>query len=232
MKITNYILLDFTRDRKINIQSIQCDLNSRFVKAHLLQNGNPLNLTGNRVCVASVTPNGEKILNDCAILDAENGLVQFVITENMGSVVGEVECQIKIFGEGTLLSSSIFHLVIGKTLSHTGGVSDNESSTLANVLMEIQQVKNKLQKIGDVNSLTTVEKQIIGAINEVNHIATVNKSNVDYMVDTFDNHSHANSSILSDLSVKFKVLTKGEYTTLANTNSIKNDTIYLITEGE
>ena len=115
MKITNSIDLEFNRDKQVNVQSIRCDMNSRFVRLNLCHNRSPININGMRACIMAVKPDGKEIFNDCKVINAEKGTIEFEITKQMGILVGEVECQIKLFGPDQLLSSNIFKLSVTKT---------------------------------------------------------------------------------------------------------------------
>ena len=130
MKINNHIVLDFNKTKQVNTQTIQCDMKSRFVRVSLRHNNSPIDLSDVRVCIMAVKPDGKEIFNDCTVIDAQNGIAEFEITKQMGIVVGEVECQIKLFGKEKLLSSSIFNLSVSKSLSPNSQDSKDQLNTL------------------------------------------------------------------------------------------------------
>jgi hypothetical protein len=149
MKINNYIILDFNKTKQVDTQTIQCDMNSRFVRVSLRHNNSPIDLSNVRVCIMAVKPDGKEIFNDCTVIDARNGLAEFEITKQMGMIVGEVECQIKLFGPNKLLSSNIFRLSVTKTLSPSSESSQDQLNTLVNVLREVQELVTKEELTSD-----------------------------------------------------------------------------------
>lgn len=147
MKINNHIVLDFNKTKQVNTQTIQCDMKSRFVRVSLRHNNSPIDLSDVRVCIMAVKPDGKEIFNDCTVIDAQNGIAEFEITKQMGIVVGEVECQIKLFGKEKLLSSNIFNLSVSKSLSPNSRDSKDQLNTLVNALGEVQDINNRFNKI-------------------------------------------------------------------------------------
>ena len=146
MKINNHIVLDFNKTKQVNTQTIQCDMKSRFVRVSLRHNNSPIDLSDVRVCIMAVKPDGKEIFNDCTVIDAQNGIAEFEITKQMGIVVGEVECQIKLFGKEKLLSSNIFNLSVSKSLSPNSRDSKDQLNTLVNTLGEVQDIDNRFNK--------------------------------------------------------------------------------------
>ena len=146
MKINNHIILDFNKTKQVDTQTIQCDMNSRFVRVSLRHNNSPIDLSDVRVCIMAVKPDGKEIFNDCTVIDAQNGIAEFEITKQMGIVVGEVECQIKLFGKEKLLSSNIFNLSVNKSLYPDSQDSKDQLNTLVNTLGEVQDIDNRFNK--------------------------------------------------------------------------------------
>ena len=146
MKINNHIILDFNKTKQVDTQTIQCDMNSRFVRVSLRHNNSPIDLSDVRVCIMAVKPDGKEIFNDCTVIDAQNGIAEFEITKQMGIVVGEVECQIKLFGKEKLLSSNIFNLSVNKSLYPDSQDSKDQLNTLVNALGEVQDIDNRFNK--------------------------------------------------------------------------------------
>ena len=143
MEIKNYIHIDFTRGKDIVVPSIQYDSGTRWVMAKLYDNGLPIDLQELKVCIVAVKPEGKEIFNECKIIDAEKGIIEFEITKQMGILVGEVECQIKLFGPDQLLSSNIFKLSVTKTLSPSSESSKDELDVLVNALGQVQDIDNR-----------------------------------------------------------------------------------------
>ena len=146
MKINNHIVLDFNKTKQVNTRTIQCDMKSRFVRVSLRHNNSPIDLSDVRVCIMAVKPDGKEIFNDCTVIDAQNGIAEFEITKQMGIVVGEVECQIKLFCKEKLLSSNIFNLSVSKSLSPNSRDSKDQLNTLVNALGEVQDIDNRFKQ--------------------------------------------------------------------------------------
>lgn len=144
MKVTNYIQIDFSNNKDITVPSIQLDSGTRWVKLKLCNNGIPMTLDGIRVYVMAIKSDGKEVFNDCVILDAENGLIEFEITEQMGALKGKVECQIKLMEQDRLLSSNIFTLFINKSLTLENSESTNELNTLVKALNRVENLDEEL----------------------------------------------------------------------------------------
>ena len=162
MEIKNYIHIDFTRGKDIVVPSIQYDSGTRWVMAKLYDNGLPIDLQELKVCIMAVKSDGKEVFNECKIIDAEKGIIEFEITKQMGILVGEVECQIKLFGPDQLLSSNIFKLAVTKTLSPSSESSKDELDVLVNALGQVQDIDNRFAQTNAqlselANKGTTVE---------------------------------------------------------------------------
>lgn len=160
MKINNHIVLDFNKTKQVDTQTIQCDMNSRFVRVSLRHNNSPIDLSDVRVCIMAVKPDGKEIFNDCTVIDAQNGIAEFEITKQMGIVVGEVECQIKLFGKEKLLSSNIFNLSVNKSLYPDSQDSKDQLNTLVNALGELQDIDNRFTQTNAQLSQKTNESYV------------------------------------------------------------------------
>ena len=160
MKINNHIVLDFNKTKQVDTQTIQCDMNSRFVRVSLRHNNSPIDLSDVRVCIMAVKPDGKEFFNDCTVIDAQNGIAEFEITQQLGMVIGEVECQIKLFGPNQLLSSNIFRLSVRKTLSPSSESSEDQLNTLVNALGELQDIDNRFAQINAQLSEKTNESYV------------------------------------------------------------------------
>lgn len=160
MKINNHIVLDFNKTKQVDTQTIQCDMNSRFVRVSLRHNNSPIDLSDVRVCIMAVKPDGKEIFNDCTVIDAQNGIAEFEITKQLGMVIGEVECQIKLFGKEKLLSSNIFNLSVNKSLYPDSQDSKDQLNTLVNALGELQDIDNRFTQTNAQLSQKTNESYV------------------------------------------------------------------------
>lgn len=168
MKINNHIVLDFNKTKQVDTQTIQCDMNSRFVRVSLRHNNSPIDLSDVRVCIMAVKPDGKEIFNDCTVIDAQNGIAEFEITKQMGIVVGEVECQIKLFGKEKLLSSSIFNLSVSKSLFPNSQDSKDQLNTLIDSINRVDewdaQFEQKYNGLEQeyANGITEIKELVVG----------------------------------------------------------------------
>ena len=160
--ITNFIQLDFNKENDLKVPSVQYDSGSRFVKIKLQQNKVPFNINGYRVTVVANKVDGTEIMNDCTILDGDNGLVEFEITEQFNAVEGVVDCQLKLFKGKTLLTSMPFSINVVKSVSTKEIVSSNELKTLVNALGEVQDIDNRFAQ---TNAQLSQTASVVGGVN-------------------------------------------------------------------
>ena len=223
MEIKNYIHIDFTRGKDIVVPSIQYDSGTRWVMAKLYDNGLPIDLQELKVCIVAVKPDGKEIFNECKIIDAEKGIIEFEITKQMGILVGEVECQIKLFGPDQLLSSNIFKLSVTKTLSPSSESSKDELDVLVNALGQVQDIDNRFAqtnaKIQEVASTGTTVEVIQNKISEMAQDGTITFNTVTPDMTTFLKQT---KNLFNKLDVK-----KGYYWNVATGEQANPDFSYV-----
>lgn len=179
MKITKHILLDFNKTKKVDTQTVQCDMNSRFVRVSLHHNNSPIDLSDVRVCIMAVKPDGKEIFNDCTVIDAQNGLAEFEITKQMGIVVGEVKCQIKLFGKEKLLSSNIFNLSVSKSLSPNSRDSKDQLNTLVESLNRVDEWDDQFEQ-----KYNGLEEEYAHDITEIKGLMAITPTVHDFIDET------------------------------------------------
>lgn len=205
--ITNFIQLDFNKENDLKVPSVQYDSGSRFVKIKLQRNKSPFEIDGYRVTVVANKVDGTEIMNDCTILDGDNGLVQFEITEQFNAVEGVVDCQLKLFKGKTLLTSMPFSINVVKSVSTKEIVSSNELKTLVNALGEVQDIDNRFAQTNAQLSVLKDESVSVSnfyASNKIDKkIVMIGDSTTevaDAMYDRFDYHINE-SKLLSGCTV-------------------------------
>lgn len=144
LKVVNYVQIDFSRNKDITVPSIQYDSGTRWVMVKLYNNGVPIDLHDLKVFIMAVKPDGKEVFNNCNVIDPDDGLIKFEITEQMGFVKGEVECQIKLMDQDRLLSSDIFKLNVNKSLSFENSESTNQLTTLVDALYRVEHLDAEL----------------------------------------------------------------------------------------
>ena len=170
MEIKNYIHIDFTRGKDIVVPSIQYDSGTRWVMAKLYNNGVPIDLHDLKVCIMAVKPDGKEVFNSCNVIDPDDGLIKFEVTEQMGFVKGEVECQIKLMDQDRLLSSDIFKLNVNRSLSFENSESTNQLTTLVDALYRVERLDTKLSgEFRDTFNASQTERENTFNHSQVKH---------------------------------------------------------------
>lgn len=138
------IYLDIDDKLNEHIKSVELDSNSRVWHFHLTVDYQPLNLTGKTVKFMAEKPDKTNVLNDCEIIDAENGIVKVELTRQVNAVPGHVNCLLKIVGsDGYVLKTKTFIVEVSKTLSDKPIVSTNEFSALDEALGRVQNIDQR-----------------------------------------------------------------------------------------
>lgn len=156
MKVVNYVKIDFCKNQEIIVPSMQYDSGCRWIRLKLYNNGTPMNLSGIQVRIIAVKPDGKEVFKDCVIIDAQNGVAEFEITNQIVLVAGEVECQVKLMKQDKLLSSDIFTLFVNRGLMPKNLESKNQLNVLVDAL---NRVENLEQKLSDDFSASFIQSQ-------------------------------------------------------------------------
>ena len=160
MKHIKKIKLDVDKDVVNNIQAVQGDSGSRFIHASIQSNGQPINLKGTTVTIKGLKPSNKPIFNNCKIIDEENGVIEITLTNQMLAEVGAVPCQCKIIdGEGDLLSTKLFNIVVIPSIEVEEIESTKEFNALNEALGKVQNIDNKFGKVNE--QLDNIENKVI-----------------------------------------------------------------------
>lgn len=157
------IYLDIDDKMNSYIKSVELDSNSRIWHFHLTVDYQPLNLTGKTVMFRAEKPDKTNVLNDCKIIDAENGIVKVELTRQVNAVPGHVNCLLKIVGsDGYVLKTKTFVVDVSKTLTDEPIVSSDEFGALEAALGKVQDIDNRFAQTNAqlselANKGTTVE---------------------------------------------------------------------------
>ncbi len=109
------LFLEIDKPNYVPIYTVQYDYNSRFYEITILNNSQPLDLTGIRVIAAGKKPDGKEVFNSCKVLDAKKGLIQLELTEQMNAVNGASEYALELFSADGMLSSQPFKLIVTRS---------------------------------------------------------------------------------------------------------------------
>ena len=137
------LFLEIDKPNYVPIYTVQYDYNSRFYEITILNNSQPLDLTGIRVIVAGKKPDGKEVFNSCKVLDAKKGLIQLELTEQMNAVNGASEYALELFSADGMLSSQPFKLIVTRSTISKSVESSKELGALKDALNEVQDIDNR-----------------------------------------------------------------------------------------
>lgn len=225
------IVIDISQKNHITIPSVQYDSNIRFATIKIVNNSKKVDVTNYRIAIACKKPDGKIILNDCEKIESKIGLVRVEVTEQIGSVAGTVECELRIYGEGNAcLTTQPFNIEVTEPiLDATTVVSSNEFRALTKAMSDIVEIDNKVATLDkkvdtEVGKINTQVSKLTGNKIFVDDYATV-KEAFDYAlihggVLVFSNKEYTvNETLTVDLS---KIRIEGNYCTLNSTSGSDN----------
>lgn len=137
------LFLEIDKPNYVPIYTVQYDYNSRFYEITILNNSQPLDLTGIRVIVAGKKPDGKEVFNSCKVLDAKKGLIQLELTEQMNAVNGASEYALELFSADGMLSSQPLKLIVTRSTISKSVESSKELGALKDALNEVQDIDNR-----------------------------------------------------------------------------------------
>lgn len=162
------ITIDIDRPYTSRIPSVQCD-SGRKVKVKLTNQGKPMDLTGTRVVLACVKPDGHEIFNDAKIVDKTKGEVTFTLTEQINAEVGLVRSVLKLYDGNALVTSKEFFISVNTSVGTSVASSSSELKALTNALNEVQNIDNRFAQtnaqLSDIKTMvenaTSIDDSII-----------------------------------------------------------------------
>lgn len=161
MQIGGMYTIDFARVSKIPKfeVTIKNGDSKRTIKLILLKNSEVLNLNNYTIVVAAKKIDDKDIFNDVKTIDAESGICEVEITEQMLALDMDLPCEIVLYNaDGVVASSSNF--VISKINSikeDTNIVSSDEFKALTKALSDVTWVKSGLNSKRDKSTKLTKE---------------------------------------------------------------------------
>lgn len=149
------------------ITCVQEDADSRYLDVQLFKSGVSFDLSGTKVRIYMVKPDGTNIMNDGEITDAVSGRCQFLLTTQALAVCGILKTQIKVFSETEeqILSTQIFKIDVTESLLTNKTIeSTNEYGSLVILFQDIYEalqvmtaIKNNFGEPGETAQLIPVE---------------------------------------------------------------------------
>lgn len=170
------------------ITCVQEDADSRYLDVQLFKSGVSFDLSGTKVRIYMVKPDGTNIMNDGEITDAVSGRCQFLLTTQALAACGILKTQIKVFSETEeqILSTQIFKIDVTESLLTNKTIeSTNEYGSLVILFQDIYEalqvmtaIKNNFGEPGETAKLIPVETfwQMLEAVYNVNAEALKNVS--------------------------------------------------------
>lgn len=120
--------------------AVQEDAESRYLDVQLFKDGVSFDLTGTKVRICMIKPDGKDVMNDGEITDPTSGRCQFLFTTQMLSACGVLQTQIIVFSETEeqIISTQIFNIYVTKKLLTNETIeSTNEYGSLVILFQEI-----------------------------------------------------------------------------------------------
>lgn len=142
------IVVDITQRNYNTIQTIQYDVDSRYINVKIVNNGKNVDLTNYMVSIACKKPDGKIVFNETEMIEPKQGLIKFLISEQITTALGEVVCELKIYGRNSsVLTTQYFTINVTQPIANKRIQSTNEFRQLTIAMNEynawVDKVKDK-----------------------------------------------------------------------------------------
>lgn len=207
------------------ITCVQEDADSRYLDVQLFKSGVSFDLSGTKVRIYMVKPDGTNIMNDGEITDAVSGRCQFLLTTQALAACGILKTQIKVFSETEeqILSTQIFKIDVTESLLTNKTIeSTNEYGSLVILFQDIYEalqvmtaIKNNFGEPGETAQTlpATTFWQMLEYLYNVNADALKNASVSEVLKrigETGDSvGSNKDGSVMGKLNTLYTLLTGG-----------------------
>lgn len=165
--VTKEICLKLWENNYLTLLANQGEVNSRYVVVYFQDEfENNLNLSGKSVTFYALKPDGTQIFNNCTV-DTANNTATVMLTSQMSSIVGILECEFQIFdSNNTLLKANGIKIIVSSKGDFSEAV---ESKSEFNTLVQAINTANTFSSsVGDISELTTTANNtLVDAINEL-----------------------------------------------------------------
>ena len=141
------IVVDITQRNYNTLQTIQYDVDSRYVNVKIVNNGKNVDLTNYMVSIACKKPDGKIVFNETEMVEPKQGLIKFLISEQISSTLGEVVCELKIYGKNSsVLTTQYFTINVMQPISSKKIQSTNEFRQLTIAMNEYNKWIDKVEE--------------------------------------------------------------------------------------
>lgn len=147
MSISKPYIMDMWRNKPLMIEVKQNDSN-RKIKAQLVASNNPIDLQGKSVRYYINKTDGNKVFNDCEIINPSNGDILIPLTNQSITDVGTNNMQIAVYEGSKLESSYTVYLQVSETLIDNESIeSSNEFKALDDALGRVVDIGNRFEEV-------------------------------------------------------------------------------------
>lgn len=141
------IVVDITQRNYNTIQTIQYDVDSRYVNVKIVSSGKNVDLTNYMVSIACKKPDGKIVFNETEMVEPKQGLIKFLISEQITTALGEVVCELKIYGKNSsVLTTQYFTINVTQPIADKAIQSTNEFRQLTIAMNEYNDWIDKIEE--------------------------------------------------------------------------------------
>ena len=178
MKIINDIKLNLSGDNSVvKVMAKQYDQNSRFIQCSFYHEGIAYELpkqTAVRVILKK--PDGKLIMADAA---TEENTASFELTAQMLATAGRANCEVQLYQEETMLSTSTFPVIIFPVTYDEGEIeSTAEYQSFVNALNTFDSLENETKEA--ISAANHAAETVAGAVSQAETQAAYAKTQGDY----------------------------------------------------
>ncbi|AKA61474.1 tail protein [Bacillus phage Stahl] len=157
------INLDISKDIKNNHFSFnQNDTNTAKITVNLTNNKIPVSLTGSTVRFAFLKADGKRVYQNATIVNPTGGIVEVMLNSQVLAVPKRVKAEVELYFDGTQQSAVTrpFEFTVERSILSTEAIQSSSDFPI------IQELKNKLEKVNDVNLDTLVSVDSLSKRNK------------------------------------------------------------------
>ena len=157
------IVVDITQRNYNTLETIQYDVDSRYVNVKIVNNGKNVDLTNYMVSIACKKPDGKIVFNETEMVEPKQGLIKFLISEQVTVALGEVVCELKIYGKNSsVLTTQYFTINVMKPIADKRIQSTNEFRQLTIAMSEYNNWINKIE-----DKYNSLEEEYANELSEI-----------------------------------------------------------------
>lgn len=157
------IVVDIAQRNYNTLETIQYDVDSRYINVKIVNNGKNVDLTNYMVSIACKKPDGKIVFNETEMVEPKQGLIKFLISEQVTVALGEVVCELKIYGKNSsVLTTQYFTINVMKPIADKRIQSTNEFRQLTIAMSEYNNWINKIE-----DKYNSLEEEYANELSEI-----------------------------------------------------------------